>query len=277
MEPPSYIISSRGKDSGMVPGIKIITLLTDFGLKDPYVGTMKGVILSINPEATIVDITHDVSHQNIEEGAFLIEEYYPFFPAGTIHVGVIDPTVGGNRRPVIINRENQIFIGPDNGLFTLVLGHADVFLIENREFMFSNISSTFHGRDIFAPVAAHTSTGIHPSAFGKQIKDPLRLNGMFPVREGDHLKGRIIRFDRFGNAITNIRHDFLKDFIGQGPFKIRLGNMVFETLNKSYYEADLTCLVGSSGYLEFGYFKGSFKEKTGVNRDSTILISVCTP
>src|SRR5512136_105582 len=118
MEPPPYIVSAPGKDSRTTPGVKVITLLTDFGLKDPYVGIMKGVILSINPEATIIDITHDIIPQDIGEAAFLIEEYYRFFPPGTIHVAVIDPTVGSQRRPIIVSKDNYVFIGPDNGLFT---------------------------------------------------------------------------------------------------------------------------------------------------------------
>ena len=166
------MVTAPGKDSRTTPGVKIITLLTDFGLKDPYVGIMKGVILSINPDATIIDITHDITPQNIEEAAFLIEEYHRFFPPGTIHMAVIDPTVGSERRPIIVSKDNNIFIGPDNGLFTLVLDDAEVYLIENPDFMLTEVSSTFHGRDVFAPAAAHASTGFHPSAFGRTISDP---------------------------------------------------------------------------------------------------------
>ena len=214
MEIPPCVLSARWKDAGTTPGIKIITLLTDFGLKDPYVGIMKGVILSINPEATIVDITHDITPQNVEEAAFLIEEYHRYFPPGTIHLAVIDPTVGSKRRPIIVSKDNNVFIGPDNGLFTLILNDAEVYLLENPDFMLKEVSSTFHGRDIFAPAAAHASTGFHPSAFGRMISDPLRLNNMFPTIEGNSLNGRIVRFDSFGNAITNIKIDFLKHFLG---------------------------------------------------------------
>ena len=267
------MVNGSGKDSRTTPGVKVITLLTDFGLKDPYVGIMKGVILSINPEATIVDITHDIMPQNIEEAAFLIEEYYRFFPPGTIHVAVIDPTVGSQRRPIIVSKDNNIFIGPDNGLFTLILdSDAEVYLIENPDFMLREVSSTFHGRDIFAPAAAHASTGFHPSAFGRIISDPMRLDNMFPAKEGHSLKGRIVRFDRFGNAITNIKIDFLKDFLGNRSFEVRVGSMVFTALNKSYYESEFTCLIGSSGYLEFGYFKGSFKEKGNTAKNDSVLI-----
>jgi len=273
MEIPPCVLSARWKDAGTTPGIKIITLLTDFGLKDPYVGIMKGVILSINPEATIVDITHDITPQNVEEAAFLIEEYHRYFPPGTIHLAVVDPTVGSKRRPIIVSKDNNVFIGPDNGLFTLILNDAEVYLLENPDFMLKEVSSTFHGRDIFAPAAAHASTGFHPSAFGRMISDPMLLDNMFPATEGNSLKGRIVRVDRFGNAITNIKIDFLKDFLGDQPFEVRLSGMTFTALNKSYHESEFTCLIGSSGYLEFGYFKGSFREKAKVNRSDTVLIS----
>ena len=266
------MVSASGKDSRTTPGVKVITLLTDFGLKDPYVGIMKGIILSINPDATTVDITHDIMPQNIEEAAFLIEEYHRFFPPGTIHMAVIDPTVGSERRPIIVSKDNNIFIGPDNGLFTLILDDAEAYLLENPDFMLKEVSSTFHGRDIFAPAAAHASTGFHPSAFGKTISDPVRLYNLLPTAEGCSLKGRIVRFDRFGNAITNIKIDFLKEFLGNQPFEVRLGGMVFTLLRKSYYESESTCLIGSSGYLEFGYFKGSFKEQANVHKDDAVLI-----
>jgi S-adenosyl-L-methionine hydrolase (adenosine-forming) len=272
MEPPPYMVSASGKDFRTTPGVKVITLLTDFGLKDPYVGIMKGVILSINPDATIVDITHDIMPQNIEEAAFLVEEYHRFFPPGTIHMAVIDPTVGSERRPIIVSKENNVFMGPDNGLFTLILDDTEIYLLENPDFMLKEVSSTFHGRDIFAPAAAHASTGFHPSAFGRTISDPTRLDNLFPTAEGHSLKGRIIRFDRFGNAITNIKIDFLKNFLGDQPFEVRLADMVFTALSKSYFENKFTCLIGSSGYLEFGYFKGSFEDQTNVRKDDVVLI-----
>ena len=275
MEPPPYIVTAKGKDFRTTPGVKIITLLTDFGLKDPYVGIMKGVILSINPDVTIVDISHDILPQNVEEGAFLIEEYHRFFPPGTIHMAIIDPTVGSERRPIIVNKDNNIFLGPDNGLFTLVLDDdAEVYSIENPDFILKEVSSTFHGRDIFAPAAAHVSSGFHPSAFGSAISNPVRLDNMLPTKEGHSLRGRIVRFDHFGNAITNIKIDFLKDFLGNRSFEVRVGSMVFTTLSKSYYESEFTCLIGSSGYLEFGYFKGSFKDKCNIFRNDPVLISL---
>ena len=253
--------------------MKIITLLTDFGLKDAYAGIMKGVILSINPDAGIVDIAHEVEAQDVREAAFLVKESCPWFPAGTTHVAVVDPTVGSSRRPIIVTTRDYAFVGPDNGIFTLVMDEASsVHVIENPEFMLPVISGTFHGRDIFSPTAAHLSRGVLPAAFGRRIDDPVRLAGLFPVKEGEVLKGKIVRFDRFGNGITNIPEDSLQSFLEGAAFRIETGALSFEGLSRSYHEADFTCLIGSSGYLEFGYFKGSFRDKTGAGKDTEVRV-----
>lgn len=253
--------------------MKIITLLTDFGLKDPYAGIMKGVILSISPSVTIVDITHEVDPQDIREGSFIVEEYYRYFPDGTIHLCIVDPTVGSARRPVVVAKDNHLFVGPDNGIFTLLYKSGyEAYIIESPDFMLRKISSTFHGRDIFAPAAAHLSTGLHPSAFGSMIHDTVRFADILPVIEGNRLVGEVIRFDCFGNAITNIHIDTLEQFIQGGPFTISIHDLSFVTINKSYYESDYTCLTGSSGYLEFGYHQGSFKERSGIGKGENVTV-----
>lgn len=255
--------------------MKIITLLTDFGSKDPYAGIMKGVILSINPDVTIIDITHEVDPQDIKEGAFLIQEYYRYFQRGTIHLAIVDPTVGSTRRPVILSKDGHSFVGPDNGIFTLLVDRdTESYAIENRAFMREDISDTFHGRDIFAPVAAHLSLGVKPSMFGGKIIDLVHLADLFPEIHTDVLFGEIIRFDRFGNAITNISADTLNHFIKEKPFVISVGKVEFKSLNTSYYEKDVTCLIGSSGYLEFAYFKGSFKEEQRVWKGDEVTVRV---
>jgi S-adenosyl-L-methionine hydrolase (adenosine-forming) len=236
------------------------------------VGIMKGVILSINPDAGIVDITHEVQAQDIREAAFLVKESYRWFPAGTVHVAVVDPTVGSSRRPIIVVGRDHTFVGPDNGIFSLVMdANPVVHAIENREFTLPAISGTFHGRDIFSPAAAHLSRGALPAAFGRRIDGPVRLEGLFPVVEGGVLKGRIVRFDRFGNGITNIPENSLQSFL-QGAFKVEIGDMSFGHISESYYEGDFTCLFGSSGYLEFGYFKGSFRDKTGARKEDEVRV-----
>jgi len=255
--------------------MKIITLLTDFGLKDPYTGIMKGVILSINPNVTIVDITHEVDPQDIREGSFIVEEYYRHFPDDTIHLCVVDPTVGSARRPIIVVKGNHLFVGPDNGIFTLLYKSGyEAYTIENPEFMRREISSTFHGRDIFAPAAAHLSTGFHPSAFGRMVHDAARFADILPLIEGDRLAGEVVRFDRFGNAITNIHIDTLEQFIQGRSFTISINDLSFTTIHKSYYEGDYTCLTGSSGYLEFGCFQGSFKERSGIGKGENVTVGL---
>ncbi len=257
----------------------IITLLTDFGLKDSYAGTMKGVILTINPEAAIVDITHDIEPQDIREAAFVVEEYHSFFPQGTIHLAVVDSTVGSNRRPLIIARKGHFFVGPDNGLFTLLIkGAEELRLIQNRQFMLNRVSHTFHGRDIFAPTAAHLAAGVSLEDFGPQVTDPVRLDDILPIEQEGVLQGRIVRFDRFGNAISNIDDETAKAFAKGRPVTVSVANVTFSVINRSYYEAPVTCLFGSSGYLEFGAFKGSFQKEFALEKDEPVLIrAACTP
>ncbi len=252
-----------------------ITVLTDFGLKDPYVGTMKGVMLSINPQAQIVDITHEIDPQDIREAAFLPGEYYRFFPEGTVHVCVVDPTVGSARRPIIVAYRGHLFVGPDNGLFSLLYGNgASVREMTNRRFMLKHVSATFHGRDVFAPAAAHLSRGVDAAEFGPLINDPVVLPGLFPSEEQGVMKGQIVRIDRFGNAISNITRERLSAFVHGRAMLIEIADLSFRQLSTSYYEGTYTCLVGSSGYLEFGFFKGSFAESKRVRKGDRVRVTV---
>lgn len=254
---------------------KIITLLTDFGTKDSYVGQMKGIILSINPHVTIIDITHEIEPQDIREAAFVLKEYYPFFPKGTIHIAVVDPDVGSERRPIICMSDGHIFIGPDNGIFTIVIDDkADIYHIKNRDYMLPRISNTFHGRDIFSPVAAHLSKDAPVLSFGERLEKHTVLENCFPLIYTDVIYGEIVRFDRFGNAITNIDEKTLDIFIKDRGFKVSVGKKEFKNIKKSYFEDEFTCLIGSSGYLEFGYYKGSFKDKIGVWKGDEVIVKI---
>ncbi len=254
-----------------------ITVLTDFGLKDPYVGTMKGVMLSINPHAQIVDITHEIEPQDVREACFLLGDYYRFFPEGTVHVCVVDPTVGSARRPVIVECHGHLFVGPDNGLFSLLYDNGAVVTeIAERRFMLQPVSPTFHGRDVFAPAAAHLSRGVDAAQFGPLVAGPVSLPGLFPSVEEDVMTGEIVRIDRFGNAVSNIARDRLQDFARDRAMVIRIADLSFEELNASYYEGEYTCLIGSSGYLEFGLFKGNFAEKKRVRKGATVRVSRAT-
>ncbi|MEO0248462.1 MAG: SAM-dependent chlorinase/fluorinase [candidate division WOR-3 bacterium] len=253
--------------------MKAITLLTDFGLKDPYVGIMKGVILSINPQVHVIDMSHDVEPQDVTEACFLVKEYAPFFRKGTIHLCVVDPTVGSERRAIVLMHAGQLFVGPDNGLFTLLFdAQSAVYEITNRSYMASRVSNTFHGRDIFAPVAAHLSLGLNPAALGKQIADPVHLSGVHPTQKGRLLMGHIIRFDRFGNAISNISADALNAFHKGKPFRVELGGLSFDRLNRTYVEDTYTCLEGSSGYIEFATFKGSIAQVKGIRKNDPVVV-----
>lgn len=231
----------------------IITLLTDFGQCDGYVGALKGVILSITPEATLVDITHDIAPQQISQGAFLLSQAAPYFPEGTIHLAVVDPGVGTTaRRPVMIETAHHLFVGPDNGIFGAVLrGERVRRVVEltNSEYHRSEVSSTFHGRDIFAPVAAHLSRGCDPDLLGGRVEG-INMGGFVqPRRSGDIMTGAIIHIDRFGNLITNIpSHAMMTEKV-----TIMVGSAVITRFVETYGEAqkgEIVALTGSSGLME---------------------------
>lgn len=179
--------------------MRAITLLTDFGTADYYVGAMKGVILSINPQVVIADITHEIPAQDVAAGAFTLLAAYDTFPAGTIHVAVVDPGVGSTRRPIVVNAGEHLFVGPDNGIFTYIYDrHSsfEAFNVTETKYFRHPVSNTFHGRDIFAPVAAALSTGVDPVSLGPRISDPVRLSLVGALQ--------VIHIDRFGNCVTNV-------------------------------------------------------------------------
>ncbi len=253
--------------------MNIITILTDFGPKGPYVGVMKGVMLQINPAVTFVDITHEIEPQDVREACFLVPEYYRYFPAGTTHLCVVDPTVGSDRKALLLAKDGHVFVGPDNGLFTLLLDDAKAYEITNERFRLETVSGTFHGRDVFAPAAAHLSAGIGPAEFGPEVAKPVRLDrGLFPVVRGDSLIGEIVRFDHFGNAITNISLSAFKGFLKGALHLIEVGDLAFRRVERSYYEGEFTCVAGSSGYLEFGLFRGNLAEKKGLVKGSQVIV-----
>ena len=252
-----------------------VTVLTDFGGKDPYVGIMKGVMLAVNPRLAIVDITHEVEAQDVREACFLIGEYYPYFPEGTVHLCVVDPTVGSARKPLVVSKGGHSFVGPDNGLFSLLFaaGDASAHEIVDRRFMREPVSATFHGRDIFAPAAAHLSAGTDPSEFGPAVEGPVMLPALFPLLSGGVMEGEIVRFDRFGNGISNIPFGAFKAFTGGAPYLVELCGLSFPALSRSYYDGRHTCVVGSSGYLEFGLFKGDLAEELSLKKGERVKVT----
>ena len=237
--------------------MKFVAITTDFGTKDPYVATMKGVILSINPEVRIVDITHEIEPGNIHEAAYILKEAYKFFPKGTIHVAVVDPGVGGKRRPIAIKIEDFFFVGPDNGLFWPIIEQSKPSLIihlNNRKFFLPHISNTFHGRDIFAPVAGHISKGVELKNMGLPINDPVVLSIERPILLKDRIVGQVIRVDHFGNLITNIsEQDIVSQFGNKDDLEIEVAGIKIFHISKAYSDVKpkmLLAIIGSTGFLE---------------------------
>jgi S-adenosyl-L-methionine hydrolase (adenosine-forming) len=252
--------------------MSIITVLTDFGIKDPYVGIMKGVMLSINPDLSIVDITHGIEPQDVREASFLIPEYYPYFAPGTVHLCVVDPTVGSSRKAVVVAKDGHLFVGPDNGLFSLIVDGASIRKITNNALTLRQLSSTFQGRDLFSPVAAYLSTGIDTAIVGPLLDRTVQLDRLKPVVRNDTLTGEIVKFDRFGNGITNIHYEEFRAFTGRLYYAVEIGDLSFHHLSRSYFESELTVVIGSSGYLEFALYKGSFKEEKGLARGAQVVV-----
>jgi S-adenosylmethionine hydrolase len=251
----------------------LITLTTDFGLDDPYVAEMKGVILSLNPEARIVDISHGVRPQQIEQGGFILASAYPFFPPGTIHVAVVDPGVGGERLPVLLSTPEAIFIGPDNGLLSAALpeesralagdGPAPVQLpggfsaraLSDPRFHRHPVSNTFHGRDVFAPAAAHFSLGVRLEELGAPLTEIVALPPFRAAVQADgSILGRVIHIDRFGNVVTTVHGDQIS---GAGAV-IEIRGVRIEGLSRTYAENEGPIAVaGSTGHLEIALSNGN--------------------
>lgn len=238
----------------------IITLTTDFGLKDPFVGQMKGVILSMNHGASIVDLTHEIDPHAIQEAAFIVAESFRYFPSGTIHLAVVDPGVGSCRRAIIIEVDGHLFVGPDNGIFSCVITDSKpclIMQIDMARFSLKEDSATFQGRDLFAPVAGRLSLGMRPDESGVPIDDPVMLSITKPVADGRVLHGEIIYIDRFGNCITSVKTSDLAGF-GE-PYHVVCKGRTARSAR--YYgereEGQLGCLVNSSGFLEIFMHKGN--------------------
>lgn len=245
------------------PSLPVITLLTDFGTADYFVGAVKGAILSVNPHAVIVDITHEIPPQDIEAGAFTLLAAYKTFPAGTIHVAVVDPGVGSTRRPIIVSANEQFFVGPDNGLSSYIYdrepSHRIVHVTSERFFR-PSVSTTFHGRDVFAPVAAALSNGVALEEFGAEIHDAVRLPSLEePLR--------IIHIDRFGNCVTNIT---------RAEKSLVINGRTISEFRRFYGEGDkesLFAILGSAGFLEISVNGGSAAKVLGVKRGDEVSLT----
>jgi len=243
---------------------KFITLLTDFGQQDPYVAIMKGVIHRIAGEVTIVDIIHSLPPGDISKAAFVLKESFPYFPEGTVHVCVVDPGVGTKRKPVVVVTKHYFFVGPDNGLIWPSVEKENdykVYLLDNPKFFLPKVSNTFHGRDIFAPVAAYLANGISPEEIGSISQDGLqRLLLPEPIISGNVITGRILYIDRFGNLITNIPSHLLELHMKGKSIQVEICGQAIQGIKRTFQEVGLgefLAYVGSFGYLEIGVNMGS--------------------
>ena len=257
---------------------RIITLCTDFGLRDGYVAAMKGVILSIAPEARFADISHDVTRHSIREGAFLLNTACRFFPAGTVHLVVIDPGVGGSRRAVAIETKRFRFVAPDNGVLTYALRGEELIgavALTNRTYWRAGaVSHTFHGRDVFAPVAAHLANGVPLAALGDPIDDPVLLCTTTPeLRADGSIFGQVVYIDRFGNVVTDIPEAMLP---GSQDWQITVGKAKTVGLRQTYESVgpgELLALIGSHGCLEIAVREGDASQVTGASVGDRVTLT----
>ena len=257
----------------------IITLTTDFGTSDHYVGVMKGVILRICPAARLVDLSHEVQAFEVTDGAFVISQAYRYFPKKTIHVVVVDPGVGTARRPLLMEAGGQYFVGPDNGVFSMVFTRekAKVREITSEKFFLKPVSRTFHGRDVFAPAAAHLAKGATPAQFGKPVIDYLRMNLEHPPRTGKRTwTGLILKIDRFGNLITNLQSGDFTD-LHLRPFEMQVGVQKISKIAQTFADegfGEVFIIMGSSGYLEVVANQGSAARQLGCGTGAPVELSI---
>ena len=259
----------------------IITLTTDFGTDDHLVGTLKGVILKINPEVTLVDITHHVTPFDLLDGALTIGASYSYFPPKTIHIVIVDPGVGTERRPLLVSAQNQYFIAPDNGVLSviyereqnnLVVRHANA-----EHYYLQPVSKTFHGRDIFAPVAAWLSKGWQTPSMGDEITDFKRFGLPRPKSVDGGTKGVVLRIDPFGNLVTNFRAEDLPSVAQNGGgLKLQVGTHAVSRLVDTFAHGkagEPIAYIGSSGYLEIALNKGNASRTLGVGRGAPVVLT----
>lgn len=259
----------------------IVTLTTDFGLNDHFVGALKGVILNIAPEAKIVDICHTVQAFDILDGALALAQSYSYFPPRTVHLVVVDPGVGSARRPIIATSEMHNFVAPDNGVLSLMYAREQRLSVRHitaEHYFLQPVSNTFHGRDIFAPVAAYLAKGVDQEKFGEEVTDYVRFNAPKPkAADPNSLRGVVLRVDRFGNLITNFTpQDAPALFQNNTPtFKMVVGKREITSMRTNYADGapgELFAIIGSMGFLEIAANRGSAAQITGAGKGTEVLL-----
>ncbi len=257
----------------------LVTLTTDFGTRDAYAAAMKGTILKINPSIQLIDITHDISPQDIMEAAFVLRDAIPFFPSGTTHLVVVDPGVGSERRAVAVSFGGSIFVGADNGLFSLLFENGPapeaVELDRTEYWRVEQPGNTFHGRDIFAPVAAHLASGVGLSEVGSPIDSLTSLRWAQPLVDREGVRGWVVHVDRFGNCITNISASAFHQVSPTQAFKCYVGNSILDTLRSTFSDVaagEPLLLIGGSGFLEVAVSSGNASELLSIRKGAPVNV-----
>jgi S-adenosyl-L-methionine hydrolase (adenosine-forming) len=266
-------------EGGTLVARPIITLTTDYGTNDHLVGTLKGVILKINPDANIVDISHNVAPYDLLDGALAIGSAYSYFPARTIHVVVVDPGVGTDRRPLLVSGETQYFVAPDNGVLSLVYEREESLLVRHanvEHYYLQPVSKTFHGRDIFAPIAAWLSKGSQAASMGDEITDHKKFAMPKPKGADGGLKGVVLRVDSFGNLITNFRpEDLPASALENGTVQFQIGSQTVTRLVDTFAKGnpgEPFAYIGSNGFVEFGVNRGNACKALGAGRGVPVTL-----
>ncbi len=262
-----------------MPVPRPIVLLTDFGTRDAYVASMKGVIAGLFPRSHVIDLTHEIEPQNIRQAAFVLETTYPYFPPGSLFVSVVDPGVGSERRILAAKTPHGIFLAPDNGLLTRVLAREkkqELRTVNNREFFLEKVSSTFHGRDCFAPTAARLAKD--PSRFsrlGPRVSSFKKIEFPEPRRKGKQVLGEVVYFDHFGNAFTNITKNAIKKGESRMAWRVRVKERLIGVVRRSYFEAphgEAVPVFSSTDVLEIAVNQGSAREKLKLREGDRVEI-----
>jgi S-adenosylmethionine hydrolase len=262
----------------------IITLLTDFGTTDPYVAAMKGVALSVNPDLQLVDISHEINPHDVAEAGYIVTMSYGYFPPGTVHAAVVDPGVGSERRILAAEVAGQVLMAPDNGLLTMALAQSPpsrVVNVTNADYFHHPVSMTFHGRDVFAPVAAHLTLGVDLGEMGAEVQDYERLEAATASVSKLAIDGQVIHVDRFGNLVTNITRSDIAAFHGEEHTALRVHIAAEEIagVSRTYAEVglgELLAVVGSTGLLEISANRGSAADVLGVGRRAQVRVTRST-
>jgi S-adenosyl-L-methionine hydrolase (adenosine-forming) len=268
-----------GEENGL--SNPIITLTTDYGSGDHLAGVLKGVILKIVPNATVVDISHQVVSMDVLDGALMIGNAYKYFPPRTVHLVVVDPGVGTQRRPILVSGDQHFFVAPDNGVLSLVYDREESVTVRHitaEHYFLTPVSNTFHGRDIFAPVAAWLAKTYQSEVFGEEITDFVRFAFPRAKQNGAGLKGVVLRIDNFGNLLTNLTtEDLPTAMAAAGKIKLRIGNTQIEKLAQTFAQGaagEPIAIVGSSGFIEVAIHKGHAARTLGAQRGSEVTLEL---